>query len=255
MTRTSLCLLCFLPLFAQAADSTPPANDDSGTDFSLGVAGGVNVTPYKSKLHKYSVVPVINYDDKTWFLHGNEGGLYLMNDDVNELKLKAFYDDSEYVPNDAHGAYRHLHSRHSTMMAGASYQRITPIGAIHFQLAADTLNHSKGLTGNLAWLYEYDNGGWTVVPEVGMDWANAQQNRYYYGVTDKEMRRTGIKSYRPGASVTPYMSLTADYAFSGTPWDTYLNGRTDWLAATQRDSPMVGHDYGWSLTWGINYNF
>lgn len=254
MTRKCLCMLCFFPLLTQAADMISPKNVENDTDFSLGIAGNLDVTPYKTKQHKYSVLPVINYDDDTWYFQGSEGGVYLMNNDSNELKLKAFYDDREFDPKDSHGALRRLHSRHATMMAGASYQRITPIGAIHVQLAADTLNNSKGLTGNLAWLYQYQHQGWTLVPEIGVDWANAQQNRYYYGVTKKETRRSGIKSYRPNQSFTPYAGLTVDYAF-GTHWDSYINGRGDWLASTQRNSPMVGHDYGWSLTWGVNYNF
>lgn len=252
MKKYALCLLV-APAFVQAAD-TPPQNTTNDTDFSIGVAGSLDVTPYKGKMHHYSVLPVINYDDDTWFISGNEAGYYLWNDDTNELKIKAIYDGHEFNPKDTHGAYRRLHSRHSTVLAGLSYQHVTSFGALRAQIAADTLDHSNGITGNLAWLYQYQNHGWTLVPEVGLDWANAQQNRYYYGVSAKEYRRSGIRRYNPNASVTPYVGMTADYAFS-RHWDTYVSGRSEWLSSTLRDSPMVARGYAWSMTLGVNYNF
>lgn len=252
MFRSVIGLITIIPWVACAAENPPTSGTD--TDFSIGVSGNLDLTPYKSKLHQYSVLPVINYDNDRWYIQGGEGGVYLLNDDSNELKIKAFYDSQQFSPKDMHGALRQLHSRHATMMAGASYQRITPIGAIYTQLAADTLDHSNGLTGNLAWLYQYEYQGWTLVPEIGADWANAQQNRYYYGVSAHESRRSGVARYRPNQSMTPYASLIVDYAF--TPhWDTYFSVRAERLAATVRNSPMVGRGYSGSLNLGINYNF
>ncbi|MGV3344280.1 MipA/OmpV family protein [Enterobacteriaceae bacterium LUAb1] len=227
---------------------------DNDIEFSAGIAGSVTRSAYDARQYNYNLFPVINYDNDIWYIEGAEAGYYLLNDERNELRLNAFYDDNEFIAKNGRGALRHLRSRHATIMAGFSYQRITPIGAFYVQLAADTLNHSQGLAGNLAWLYLYQQQDWVLASELGVAWANAQQNRYYYGITQKEAIQSGLSDYRPHQSMAPYTKLVIDYAFS-PHWDSYIKGGVDFLSSTQRNSPMVKYNQNYTITWGINYQF
>lgn len=224
-------------------------------DISLGINAAISSSPYKAKHMDHQVLPTFSYDNDVWYIENAEAGYYAINDDINELKLKVYYDDRSYDPGDGHGAVmRSLNDRRSTMMAGASYQYTTPVGAFHVQLAADTLNHSKGVTGNFSYLSMLRYHSLTVVPEIGADWANAQQNRYYYGISSEEARRAGTDTSRPGSGFTPYLSLTLDYQFTRN-WETYASARIDRLSSSVRKSPMVEHGKNHTFNVGAKYNF
>lgn len=224
-------------------------------DISLGAAGFSSISPYAMNKNDRSVWPVLNYDDDTWYIQGDDAGRYLVNDDRNELKLKVFYFDQSFTS--SHGnnaALRRLHDRRSTAMAGISYQRTTFLGAFHFQAAGDILNNSQGVTANVSYLNLMKWGMLSMIPEIGVDGANAQQSRYYYGISLMEARRSGLNRYRPSANITPYVSLTADYRF--TPrWDTYATARGNFLPSEVSDSPIVNRDRTYAFSVGINYNF
>jgi len=231
-----------------------PASSQAA-DIALGAAGFLTTSPYKVSRNDRSVWPVINYDDNTWYYQGDDAGRYLINDDVNELKLKVFYLDQDYkARRGTTAAMRRLSNRQSTVMSGISYQRTTPLGAFHVQVAGDILNNSQGVMTNVAYLNLVQLGIVSVVPEIGVDGANAQQTRYYYGVSSQESRRSGLNEYRPSANITPYVSLTAAYKLSAK-WDTYASARGNFLPSTVRDSPMVTREETYLFSLGINYNF
>jgi len=123
----------FLPYLVLLIPVTPPVWAQL-SDLSLGLGGSLETSAYKMRYRDYSVLPVLNYDDDTWYLDGAEAGYYLINDDVNELKIKAYYDFTSYNSNLGHGdAMRSLKDRHGSLMAGFSYQYTTDYGAVHTQ--------------------------------------------------------------------------------------------------------------------------
>ncbi len=227
----------------------------AAADFSLGLGGFLTTSPYHAQRDDDSIWPVINYDNDTWYIQGDEVGGYLLNDDINELKVKAYYFDQGYQPKHGHGrAMRHLDQRRTTVMSGISYQYTGAYGAIHTQVAADTRNRSQGAMANLAYLNLVQWDKLSLIPELGVDWANGQQTRYYYGVSSGESTRTGLAAYRPSANLTPYLSMMTVY--NVTPqWDTYASVRGNFLPATVRDSPMVQEDRTYAFSVGVNYNF
>jgi len=224
-------------------------------DISLGLGGFLTTSPYHAKRDDYSVWPVFNYDNDSWYVQGDEVGGYLLNDATNELKVKAYYFDQGYKPKDGHGrAMRHLDKRHATVMSGVSYQYTTAFGAIHTQIAADTRNRSRGVVANLAYLNLVQLDKLSLIPEAGVDWANGQQTRYYYGISQDESARSGLPRYRPTANATPYLSLMTVYNVTAH-WNTYASARVNFLASTVRDSPMVNQDRTEAFSVGVNYNF
>ncbi|MEA9389668.1 MipA/OmpV family protein [Acerihabitans sp. TG2] len=238
-----LILLLCVPFYGAAAD------------ISLGLGGFLTRSPYDAKRNDYSVWPVFNYDNDSWYIQGDEVGGYVLNDDTHELKVKAYYFDQEYQPKEGHGrAMRHLDKRHTTVMSGMSYQYTTAFGAIHTQLATDIRNRSQGVVANLAYLNMVQWAKLSLIPEVGLDWANGQQTRYYYGISSAESARSGLARYRPSANVTPYLSLMTVYNVTAH-WNTYASARVNFLAATVRNSPIVNQDRTEAFSVGVNYNF
>jgi len=110
------------------------------------------------------------------------------------------------------------------------------------------------VVGNLSYLNMLTFKPLTLIPELGVDWANGQQNRYYFGISDAESQRSGLAAYRPHASFTPYVAATLAYSIN-PHWDAYFSARHNWLGNTVKDSPMVARGQTVSLSVGINYDF
>lgn len=224
-------------------------------DISIGIIGSMDTSPYHAQTHDYSVMPLFAYDNDSEYIEGAEVGYYVINDDRQELRLKAYYDDTAYHNSDGHSdAMRGLQNRKATMMAGVSYQFTTAIGAFHSQLAADTLNHSNGLTANASWLNQLNVSRLILSGELGSDWANGKQTRYYYGISDAESRRSGLSRYHPKATFIPYINLTAQYPLA-EHWQSFIALRSNFLSATVRHSPMVNQQQTYSLSSGLSYDF
>ncbi|NUU64551.1 MipA/OmpV family protein [Enterobacteriaceae bacterium BIT-l23] len=226
-----------------------------GADFSLGLQGGSYGTAYKTRHADYWVLPYIGYDGETWYIDGTEAGYNIVKNDSHLLRAKVYYYTTEYRSRDGRNrAMRSLSSRHSTMMAGLSYQYTTPWGAFSTTVGGDTLDNSNGMTINAAWIAMKQWGGFTLVPEVGVDWSNAQNTRYYYGISHQESARSGLKAWRPHDSYVPYLQLAMNYAW--TPrWNTWgeITGR--FYPSTIRNSPMVNKNGVVELTIGASYTF
>lgn len=231
-----------------------PAGYCTAAEVSLGVESGVSTFAYRTS-PQYWALPYLGYDDGRVYLQGTEGGLYVIQNQHHELKLKAYYLSDEFNASDAKtDALRRLSDRRGTLMAGLSYRYTGTWGALATALAADTLNNSQGVVANVAYFAQETRGKMTFVQEIGIDWSNAQQNRYYYGVSDNESQRSGVERYRPDSGYIPYASVAVDYLF--TPhWESYAELTGKYLPSTLRNSPMVDKSIALALTVGVNYNF
>lgn len=246
MRKTLKCLPFILLSFVDATHSA---------DFSLGVQGGSYGTAYNTRHADYWALPYIGYNGKDWYIDGTEVGYNFINTDTQLFRAKLYYYTNQYSSSDGrNSAMRSLNSRHSTMMAGLTYQYISPIGAFSTTLGADTLNNSQGVTANTAYilLQQWDN--FTLVPEIGVDWSNAQNTRYYYGITEEESDRSGLSTWHPHDSLVPYLQLAMNYAWS-KKWNTWgeITGR--FYPSTISDSPMVNKNGVTELTVGLSYTF
>ncbi|WP_313050049.1 hypothetical protein [Atlantibacter subterraneus] len=62
-----------------------PLSEALAAEIGLGVEGEAQFNPYKSYKTDYSLIPYLGYDNKIVYLDGTEAGVYLVNDDKNEL--------------------------------------------------------------------------------------------------------------------------------------------------------------------------
>ncbi len=223
--------------------------------FSVGAGVGVLETPYKDYDRKVVPVPVITYEGDDFWFRGLGGGYYLWNDESDKLSVTAYYSPFEFKPKDSDNwQLRQLDKRKATLMAGLSYVHNTQYGFLRTSLAGDTLDNSNGISWDLAWLYRYINGGLTLTPGIGVEWSSENMNEYYYGVSGKESRRSGLDRYDPDSDWSPYLELSASYKLSDD-WSVYGVGRYTHLSSEVKDSPMVDKSWAGALSAGVTYSF
>lgn len=227
------------------------ANDDQPAALSIGANYTVDFQPYKGKRTYQSLLPTAFYDNGRVYLEGDEAGVYLLNDDHNELRLNAAYDGSSYDPS---GELTGLQRRKWSVMAGGSYMRITPFGGLKAQIGTDVLSRSKGTIATVSYLAEISRGKWSFYPEIGVQWNNAKYNQYYYGVSSLEAQRTGISSYQPSSSFHPFLGMAADYQIS-KDWSAFGTLNVDFLSKEQTNSPMIDRRTDIYPSIGIKYKF
>ncbi|WP_312558849.1 MipA/OmpV family protein [Atlantibacter hermannii] len=232
-----------------------PFGTAMAADISAGVEGEAQFTPYKSYKTDYSAIPYLGYDNKIVYLDGTEAGVYFVNDDKNEFKARVWYLDVEFDPDNVRQrAMRQLDTRHSTMMAGLSYQRITDIGAFRGEISGDTLNTSNGIIATLAWAGQVVAEPVTIYPQAGVDWYSAKLARYYYGVSERESAASGLNSWSPDSAVAPWLAVAADWKV--TPdLHFYLQPRVTFLPSTLRHSPMVDDTVLTTVESGLVWSF
>lgn len=223
---------------------------------SVGVGAGVGMSPYKQYDTPYLPFPVIHYDDGNFYIRGLGAGIYGYNDGVNKFSVDLNYSPFEFKPGDTDNSQmQRLNRRRDTMMAGASYTFDSDWGRFGAKLAGDTLDHSNGWIGDLNYHYKFDlDGGMTFTPGFGMEWASANQNRYYFGISSAESARSGLRSYQPGSTWQPYVDLMLNYAVTSS-WNVYVQGRYTQLNSTITNSPMVNKSYIGHIAVGTSYTF
>jgi outer membrane protein len=227
----------------------------NASTFSLGASALYSTTPYKGGEERVMPFPLINYDNDTFYLQGLSAGYYLWKDQQNQLSLTAAYMPWSFKPgDDDYGYMKQLDERRSTAMAGIRYRYNAPWGVIRTDYLGDILDNSDGFVADLAYLYPMTFDRMTLLPGIGTQWASAQQNDYYYGVSHNESRRSGLSQYQAGDGWSPYLEITALYALTDA-WHASLMARYTRLSDEVKDSPMVNTSYTTLFGAGMSYSF
>jgi len=241
-----------LPLAAVVAMLCQSAHADG---LSLGAAALGSTSVYRGDNTRFYPAPVIDYQGDSFYVHSLLAGYYLWKDPQNQLSVVAAYNPFGFRPSHSDDdQMKRLDKRHGTLMAGLSYSHNAEWGTIRSMLTGDTLDQSNGIVGDVAYLYAFKGDKWTVVPGVGVMWNSANQNKYYYGISSSESRRSGLDSYKPGDSFNPYVEVSARYSFA-PQWQAFFTGRYIRLADEVKDSPMVDKSYTGVVMTGISYTF
>ncbi|WP_312241641.1 MipA/OmpV family protein [Pantoea sp.] len=234
---------CFVACSAQAGP------------LSIGASVIYAQSPYRGGQDRYLPIPVINYEGENFWLHSLQGGYYLWKDEQNRLSLTLLGSPQQYDPDDNDlGDMKRLDKRHMTLMGGATYNHVAEWGIVRTALLGDLLNNSNGVLWDLTWLYRFNLGQFSVTPGIGATWNSANQNRYYYGVSGHESVRTGISTYRPDDSWSPYVELSVNYQLD-KQWNASFTGRYIRFDDEIKDSPMIDKN-GQAVVWaGVSYTF
>lgn len=248
---TSATLLAVSAYAQTSVTSTPAVNNHNGLSIGINVIGEKSAYDQDDQV---SVLPSLFYDNGQVYARGSQFGGYIIDDGANELSGYLQPAGSTFDPGDADGALRQLDKRKASVMAGVSYLRTTPIGGFRGQLATDVTGRSEGTIAKLTYLAKLTPGKWTIYPSAGLEWVDSDYNEYYYGISSKESAKSGINTYSPDSSISPYISVNGMYAIN-QDWDLFLGQSISYLADEQYDSPMVDDRMDYRTTVGMLYKF
>lgn len=253
--------LVFLPVLPvhAAADTSMAVDaaiaDKADDEFSIGLGGKVGVTPYKNYDTQWTPLPIVSYEGKYAYVRGFTAGAKLINLDFLEFSIFAGYDDTSFNASDSSNRrLRKLSDRYSSAEAGLEVRLLTPYGMLHASGAQDMLGNSNGQSGTIGYMQSLEYGDLELIPSAGVQWSSGRYNDYYYGVSGRESRKSGLEAYDAGSGFSPYVGLTIDYSLTEA-WEIFCSGELVFLSDAIRDSPMVGRKTTHSLMLGFSYTF
>lgn len=227
----------------------------SAGTWAVGASALVTPNPYRGYDTKIYPVPIISYEGDDFYFHTLTAGYYLWKDEKNKFSFTATYLPFGFDPKDSDDSQmKRLDKRRGTLMGGLAFSHNEEWGTLRATFNGDMLDNSDGLVADVAYLYAFHEDKWVLVPGIGMAWNSSNQNQYYYGINNNESRRSGLSSYSPDDSFSPYVELTAKYSFT-KDWQGFFTGRYLRLASEVTDSPMVEKNYIGALWTGVTYSF
>ncbi|MDF7666549.1 MipA/OmpV family protein [Orbaceae bacterium ESL0727] len=250
--------LCTKTIFLTAIASiitVSAANFAFANPTSIGLGFGMTDSPYKGYKSNYYPTPHIDYDDNTFYIDDLSAGMYAYNSELQNVSIGVRYLPIEFKPHDSDNDHlKQLGRRHSTLLAEIGYELNTSVGNFVSKLSADILNNSNSVLADVDYNIPVREGNLTIIPKIGINWANSNHNDYYYGVSHKESARSGLRYHNANGSFNPYTELGLHYPL-GSNFSTYGGVRLDKLMGDAKDSPMVEDSIVTSVNIGVAYTF
>lgn len=240
-------LLLMLPLsmHAQAQES-----------YSLGIGLGYQQKPYAGDHSNWIPVPHFEYQNGNLFIKGLKAGLYLFNTPTTKFDAHLRYESLNFKPSDSYGALQGLDRRKSTIELGIGFHHVFE-NQVFFssEINGDILGRSDGFNVDAGvGMVHHINDHFKVIPKIGGVWSSKDHNDYYYGVSSSESNRTGIATYNPGSSFTPYIGVGT--VINATDNLHIFGGaQFKFLPSEVKNSPMTDRSTLSDFAIGINYNF
>ena len=231
--------------------SSSPASADT---FTIGAGTHYANTLYKKYNNHGEFMPVIMYDSDRFYIDDDVAGVYLVKNNTHEFDVGIGITDLEFNNDHASGVMKKLRSRKITAMASLNYQYKTNIGNFFTSVAADVLDRHNGFTADASYEAPFQIGRFGMAIRGGLQWQSSKYNQYYFGISKKESQFTGLSSYNPGSSVSPYIDVGAMYSFTRN-WGIFLTSRYEKMASEVKDSPMVSRSGNLVIESGITYSF
>lgn len=206
---------------------------------------------------KVSAVPLFLYDDDRFYVEGTEAGVYALKTNQHWVRAGLNYDARSFNPHDGKTAQlKSLDKRKSSINAQASYMYITSVGGFEIKASSDVLDKSGGQTLSLAHRSRFVmlDDKLTIYPKFGVLWHSDDYNNYYYGVSEREANRTGLRPYTAKSSVSPFVSVSARYKLSNKV-GVFAHQGVEWSSSAQKNSPLTDDSLSTTTRVGLTYDF
>ncbi len=231
---------------------------DAGPDeqqLSLGATAGISNSPYREYGTRWSLFPLISYEGPKLFVRGTTAGFKIVNRENFEFAAYGSYNGLEYDDSESDNErMRRLDDRHASMLGGLSARLSTPLGQFHASAGVDMVGNSGGLAGDLGWIFALDTGVVKILPEAGIYWQSKEYTDYYFGVSSRESRKSGLERYEAGGAVSPYLGLSLNVSLT-RHWGLFCKGELLFYDREIRKSPMVDKAVYQGLNMGVLYTF
>lgn len=241
---SAVLLICvFFPAAAQAGG------------FSLGAGGGFSSSPYKGHDDSIMPFPLVFYEGERFFIRGLSAGVHLWKGNNQEistgLSYSFFHFDSDSTSNDQ---LKMLDDRYATATIDLMYRLRTQWGTASLKVSRDILGHSDGFTADASYRLPIVIGQVQLTPGAGVQWASKEQLDYYFGVSSRESRKSGLEEYSPSNAFSPYLGLDVGYSLSES-WSAGAGAQVLFLNDEIKDSPMVDSSELIITTISVKYTF
>lgn len=237
-------------LLAGAATAQPaPINYKLTGDVGAAAYGTQNVI--RGKSNEVVALPYLFADYGRFFARVDTFGVKTLPVGNGYLELVARVSQDGWRANIA--PLGGLTDRKTALPIGVGTFQQTPYGAFIVNAFADA-GSSRGNLLEATYLAEIKLGSLTLYPQLGLERRSAKYANYFYGVTPAESLASGYAAYNAGASITPVLSLAADYSLTEN-WIVNMQLRRKWLDSAVTNSPLVvrkTQDIGYV---GLSYRF
>lgn len=223
--------------------------------WTAGIGAAWSPSAYRNYKNRAFPVPTFSYEGEKFFVRGVGGGYKLVQGTGFNLNAVVSLHPQRFRAKDARDpAMRRLDDRDLSGVVGLDARWLGQWGLVGASVKKEVTGHDGGITGDLNYSYPIPTGRITWIPTVGVEYASADMNNYYYGISTAEARRSGLAAYRPGSSVAPYISIAARIQLNDR-WDAMVGVRSARLADEVTDSPMVDRRQATGYLASINYRF
>jgi outer membrane protein len=136
-------------------------------EFALGVGAAFNESPFKGYNENVTAIPLISYEGENFYVRQASAGWILWRDAKNELSLTASWMPLHFDPddNDDH-QMRQLDERKASAMLGGAFYRHENWGSLKFAIAADAMDESGGMLGELSYFKPIRMERLTLTPSL-----------------------------------------------------------------------------------------
>lgn len=256
MTTLRVSISAILGLIVFLCAQCPAAEKDSMlSGFSAGIGGSIITNEYKDMHGNVTALPLLGYEGEYLYLRGVAGGIHLFRNEWQELNGQLSYQPQHFYAGDSGDwAMRQLDNRYSTLMGGFNGRITSEYGVLNAGLSTDLLGYSNGILIDASYSYPINMDTISIVPALGLQWNDANYNRYYYGIDHDEANRSGLEYYDPEGSFSPYAQLSGRLNFDAN-WSLFASAKAMLLNQEIYDSPMVEASEKYAFSLGMIYKF
>jgi outer membrane scaffolding protein for murein synthesis (MipA/OmpV family) len=251
MTGTALAV----PILAGATQAQE--TEEAGGRWSVGAIGFVSPSPFAGEDTELQAFPFVSYQGDRFYLRGLEAGYHV----VKPARGPGLHPSFSVLASarSQPGTSRDKFNGELGLRAGLS----GTFGSISLTALQDVTGVHDGQELELSYSYRFaGDGGWALMPSVGISWQSEGLAQHMWGVTAEEqadMIADGddviLPVYDvPGSAFTYNAGLMATYDFNDR-WGAMLMANARYLDSDIRDNPGIDRDVDLSFGLGISYRF
>ncbi|MCF6764863.1 MipA/OmpV family protein [Thiotrichales bacterium 19S3-7] len=236
-------------------------NQDKPNTWGIGVAGLISPVPYKDTSSTILPLPVISYQGENLRISGPFISYKFLNYEYAKTSVQAYLYPEHFRSNKSTDSQmQQLDNRNYIVMGGINQKFLSPYGIFNFSFNIDMTGQSNGFSiisrYNIPFVFNKVFGDDRLVfnPGIGLQYSSHLLTNYYYGISSSETNSSGLPTYHPDGSFSPFISLTTAYSFAGH-WTLALINTVTRLDNTVYDSPMVEKRYIVTTYGSVVYKF
>jgi MipA family protein len=248
LSAVVICATFSLPATAQSTT-------ESASTWTLGIGAVWSPSPYRNYDNKAWPLPMVNYEGKSFFVHGATLGYRLFKTGSDEFSIIASPLGNRFIHNDTSDPrLRQLSDRDISGLAGVAWRHRAEWGVVQASAQKEFTGHGGGSVFDANYSYPIVEGKLTLVPTAGVTYDTSGVNNYYYGISASDALRSGLPFYHADGGSSPYFGIVATYRLSRS-WQASGGLRYTVLPNTIKNSPMVDADHTQSYFVSLSYVF